>query len=103
MALPLRLALLGEYTPAFPPHAATDAAIQHSCKDVGTGVHVDWIPTEAIDDSCLNLTPAFGWFPAAPTRMWRESCGRFVAPVNSEFRAWVRAEILTDSLGGSSA
>ena len=33
-----RLAILGEFTPTFAPHAATNAAIEHSCAAYGLDV-----------------------------------------------------------------
>jgi len=41
----LRLAIVGEYTPAFVPHAKTDEAIEQARRALAFAVHADWIPT----------------------------------------------------------
>ena len=46
------IALLGEYTPTFPPHASTNAAIEHSRSLIGADISANWVSTEDID---LNL------------------------------------------------
>lgn len=43
-----RIALLGEYAPTFPPHAATDAAIAHSSAAANLHVAAEWISTADI-------------------------------------------------------
>jgi CTP synthase (UTP-ammonia lyase) len=43
------IALLGEYTPTFPPHASTNAAIEHSRSLLGADITANWVSTEDID------------------------------------------------------
>ena len=67
MKLP-RIALLGEYTPAFTPHVATQAAISHSCVQLGTEVHVEWISTSVIDDRLFERCSGIWVAPGSPYR-----------------------------------
>ena len=39
-----RLAILGEFTPTFAPHAATNAAIEHSCAAYGLEMDLRFVP-----------------------------------------------------------
>jgi CTP synthase (UTP-ammonia lyase) len=45
-----RLAILGEFTPTFAPHAATNAAVEHACAASGLVVESDWVSTAAVDE-----------------------------------------------------
>ena len=40
-----RIALLGEFNPAFPPHQATNVALAHSASALGAEVDVRWVST----------------------------------------------------------
>jgi CTP synthase (UTP-ammonia lyase) len=43
-----RIAILGEFTPAFKPHLATNAAIRHSRDALEIAIEGDWISTADI-------------------------------------------------------
>jgi CTP synthase (UTP-ammonia lyase) len=62
----LRVALLGEYTPSFAPHAATDAAIAHACAASGLDVRACWISTEAIAPSLFTQFDGIWVAPGSP-------------------------------------
>lgn len=51
------IALLGEYTPTFPPHASTNAAIEHSRKVLGVDISADWVSTADIEPAVPRLSP----------------------------------------------
>jgi CTP synthase (UTP-ammonia lyase) len=59
----IRIALIGEFDPSFPPHMATVAACVHSAATLGIAVDAPWISTRdiAVDDvrefSALWITP----------------------------------------------
>src|SRR4051812_17876619 len=44
----VRLAIIGEYNPAFPPHRAVDATIAQVVAAHGTDVRAEWVSTEAL-------------------------------------------------------
>lgn len=48
------IALLGEFDPAFAPHQATNAAIEHSCSVLGIDVRGIWVPSQNIDATVLT-------------------------------------------------
>ncbi len=66
MPLEGKLALIGEYTPTFPPHAATDAAVRHSCFKLGARVRSEWVSTEAIDHSLFERYSGIWIAPGSP-------------------------------------
>jgi CTP synthase (UTP-ammonia lyase) len=57
------IALLGEFTPTFKPHAATNAAIEHSCAALGVAIKGVWVSTQDID---LSLFTRFSGIWVAP-------------------------------------
>jgi len=60
------IALLGEFTPTFKPHAATNAAIEHSCGVLGVAVEGVWIPTQDIELSLFTRFSGIWVTPGAP-------------------------------------
>jgi CTP synthase (UTP-ammonia lyase) len=57
------IALLGEFTPTFKPHPATNAAIEHSCAALGVAIEGVWVSTQDID---LSLFTRFSGIWVAP-------------------------------------
>jgi CTP synthase (UTP-ammonia lyase) len=47
------VAVLGEYTATFEPHAATDAALAHSSDAIGADMRWQWVSTSDLGDSLL--------------------------------------------------
>jgi CTP synthase (UTP-ammonia lyase) len=62
------LAILGEYTSEFEPHAATNAAIRHSCGALGLGFESVWVATTEVDDSLFRRHRAIWVAPGSPYR-----------------------------------
>lgn len=63
-----KVALIGEYDPAFPPHVATDAAIQHSQAALGVQVSASWLSTEDIDEGMFEAFSGIWVAPGSPYR-----------------------------------
>ena len=61
-----KIALLGEYDPAFAPHLATSAAIEHSCARLNAEIESVWISTEDIDESLFQQAAAVWISPGSP-------------------------------------
>ncbi len=57
------IALLGEYTPTFPPHVSTDAAINHAQQLLDVDITANWVSTEDID---LRLFERYSGIWVAP-------------------------------------
>ncbi|CAD6879266.1 hypothetical protein [Methylomonas albis] len=64
----LSIALLGEYTPTFPPHLATNAAIEHVKAASGLDINADWISTEDIDQTLFERYAGIWVAPGSPYR-----------------------------------
>lgn len=60
------IALIGEYTPTFPPHVSTNAAIEHSRKMLGEEITVDWVSTEHIDQQLFDRYSGIWVAPGSP-------------------------------------
>jgi CTP synthase (UTP-ammonia lyase) len=60
------IAILGEHTPAFAPHAATTAAIAHAQARLGVAVEAVWISTAAIDEGLFERFDALWIAPGSP-------------------------------------
>jgi CTP synthase (UTP-ammonia lyase) len=66
----MRLAILGDYDPLFPPHPATDVGLQHAIASESFPVDVRWVPTDTIGDPRQSLGSYDGlWIsPGSPYR-----------------------------------
>ena len=76
-----RLAILGEFTPTFAPHAATNAAIEHSCAAYGLDIQRDWVSTAAIDERLFARYQGIWIAPGSPYQdldrtLWAIRCAR---------------------------
>jgi len=60
------IAILGEYTPAFAPHAATTAAIAHARARLGVAVDAEWTSTAAVDETLFERFDALWIAPGSP-------------------------------------
>jgi len=60
------IALLGEYTPTFPPHVSTDAAIEHTRNFLGIDIAAEWVSTEDIDDGLFERHSGIWVAPGSP-------------------------------------
>lgn len=65
--MPRFIAVLGEYTPSYRPHQATDAAIEHSKTFLGaTDIATEWISTQALDEKRLSDYSGLWIAPGSP-------------------------------------
>jgi CTP synthase (UTP-ammonia lyase) len=60
------IALLGEYTPTFPPHVSTDAAIEHTRNFLGIDIAAEWVSTEDIDHNLFDRYSGIWAAPGSP-------------------------------------
>src|SRR5437016_11987361 len=60
------IAILGEYTPAFAPHAATTAAIAHARARLRVAVDAEWMSTAAVDETLFERFDALWIAPGSP-------------------------------------
>jgi CTP synthase (UTP-ammonia lyase) len=62
----LRIAILGDYNPAFESHAATTNAILLAAESGGCEVRVEWVPTPEITDARLDDFDGIWASPGSP-------------------------------------
>ena len=60
--------LLGEYDPAFAPHAATEAALRHSSLALSGHLVSRWVSTADVDESLLARASGIWVTPGSPYR-----------------------------------
>ena len=60
------IAIIGEYTPTFPPHVSTSAAIEHSRSASGVDVDGIWVSTEEIDKTLFERFSGIWVAPGSP-------------------------------------
>lgn len=60
------VALLGEYTPTFPPHASTNAAIEHSRKILEADISADWVLTADVEPRLFKRYSGIWIAPGSP-------------------------------------
>jgi len=60
------IAIIGEYSPTFPPHISTSAAIEHSCSASGLDVDCIWVSTEEIDKTLFERFSGIWVAPGSP-------------------------------------
>ncbi len=66
----IRIGIIGEFNPKFPPHEATNAAIQHAASALSLAVEISWLTTTLIDnensDTMLAQFDALWCAPGSP-------------------------------------
>jgi CTP synthase (UTP-ammonia lyase) len=75
------IAIIGEYTPTFPPHISTSAAIEHSRSASGVDVDGIWVSTEEIDETLFERFSGIWVAPGSPYKsmeraLWAIRCAR---------------------------
>src|SRR4029450_10927726 len=60
------IAILGEFTPTFKPHVATELAIRHSSAALRAAVNGEWVSTQDIDDSLFSRSSGIWVAPGSP-------------------------------------
>lgn len=60
------IAILGEFKPTFPPHPATDAAIDHSRRILGADIVGEWVATDVVDEVVLERASGLWVAPGSP-------------------------------------
>lgn len=60
------IALLGEYTPTFPPHVSTNAAINHAQQLLDVDITANWVSTEDIDSRLFEHYSGIWVAPGSP-------------------------------------
>ncbi|GAA2313880.1 CTP synthase [Nonomuraea roseoviolacea subsp. roseoviolacea] len=69
----LRVAVIGDRDLAFPPHVATDDALQHAAAHLGIGVDVRWLATKPLESDLAEVKAAdvLWCAPGSPYRSMR--------------------------------
>jgi CTP synthase (UTP-ammonia lyase) len=71
----VRIGIIGDYNADFPPHRATDAAIQHAADHLGVTAAAEWLPTQLLADSPHVRLRQFDALWCAPGSPYRSMAG----------------------------
>lgn len=69
------IAILGEYSPDFPPHPATDNALAHSFQLLGVEPEVQWVSTDDVSNQLFNSHQAIWVAPGSPYKNLAKTLG----------------------------
>ena len=73
----LTVGVIGDFQPEFPPHPATNAALEHAAAALGIAIDAHWLGTvllREIEQEELERFDALWCAPEAPTKASRELC-----------------------------
>ncbi len=62
----VKVAIVGDYNEAFPPHAATNAGLEHAALRLGINVWSDWIATPTLERSAEAILTSYDGLYIAP-------------------------------------
>ncbi|MCA9130181.1 MAG: hypothetical protein KDB22_24000 [Planctomycetales bacterium] len=63
---PVPIAIIGEFSPSFEPHGATNAAIEHASNSLKQSFRADWISTEDVEQRLLESFAGILIAPGSP-------------------------------------
>jgi CTP synthase (UTP-ammonia lyase) len=69
------IAILGEFTPTFKPHPATNAALEHSSAALGVSVEGVWLSTDDIELSLFSRFSGIWVAPGSPYKNLTKTLG----------------------------
>lgn len=75
MSRPISIGVIGDFNPEFPPHVATNAALEHAAAALGVQVEVDWLDTAELDDLDVAELAAYDALWGAPGSPYRSLDG----------------------------
>lgn len=74
------IAIIGDYDPAFAPHQATDAALEHASNALGFEIASTWLPTASLDaPHALESLASFAGLWVAPGSPYQSMQGALLA------------------------
>lgn len=75
----VRIGIVGDFDPQFPPHPATDGSIRDSALSCALAVAADWLPTERIDAEGASAVQIYDGLWIAPGSPYRSLAGALKA------------------------
>lgn len=67
----VRVGIIGDFEPNFPPHQATNDALEHAACALGTELQVEWLPTASLERrtaETIGNVEALGRLTSVPTQ-----------------------------------
>jgi len=71
----MKLAIIGDFNPSSQTHIATNSAIEHSKKALGTDIAAEWVATDSILADLSAITDKYHGFWIAPGSPYRSMTG----------------------------
>jgi len=75
MSRSISIGVIGDFDPEFPPHVATDAALEHAAAALGVRVAIGWLDTATLDDLDVAELAAHDALWGAPGSPYRSLDG----------------------------
>ena len=54
MAVPCKIAIVGDFNPSSYSHTATNEALDHAAEALGVGVEAAWVPTASLEGGAVE-------------------------------------------------
>ena len=71
----MKIGIIGDFNPAFPPHPATNEAIRHAADSLGMTAEIEWVPTDSIGPSPEERLAQFAGLWASPGSPYQSMAG----------------------------
>ena len=87
--MPVRIGIIGDFTPSFPSHHATNAALQHAAAGLGVIVESEWVPTQSLSAAgSAAILERFDGLLASPGSPYRSFDGMLRGIEFARSRNW---------------
>ncbi len=72
---PVRIGIIGDFDPTFPPHLATDRGLEHAAGAVDANLQVQWLPTVSLEENTSEVLQGFDGLWCAPGSPYKSPSG----------------------------
>ena len=76
---PIKIGLVGDFDPAFQPHLATLAALEHAADALGCEIATEWLPTLKLAESSVKELERYAGLWIAPGSPYKSLAGALAA------------------------
>lgn len=88
MTAHVQIGIIGDYSPDFHPHRATDAAIQHAADSLGLTASAEWLPTPSLDGDPAARLRHYDALWCAPGSPYQSMSGALAGIRFARERGW---------------
>ena len=86
---PVRIGILGDFTPEFHTHHATNACLQHAAEALGLAVESQWLPTPSLlEPNAEDVLAQYDALWASPGSPYKSMAGMLRGIEFARTRGW---------------